>query len=68
MAKVMIKRIPWFYETGGMTNVPGEGDYIRLPNGKYFVITSIFLPFDVREVKYEDIPKDAKIHSFQECN
>ena len=62
----MIKGIPWSYETGGIAVNPKEGEYLHLPNDKYFVITSIFVPYDVIEVKRENIPQDAKIHSLQE--
>lgn len=64
----MIKGIPWFYETGSIAAIPDEGDYLHLPNGKYFVITSIFYPYDVREVKYEDIPKGKEIYYLFECD
>lgn len=66
MAKVMIKGIPWSYETGSIADFPKEGEYLHLPNDKYFVITSTFVPYDVREVKWDDIPKEAKIHYLHE--
>ena len=66
MAKVFIKGIPWPYETGSITTHLKEGEYLHLPNDKYFAITSIFVPYDVVEVKREDIPQEAKIHRLME--
>jgi hypothetical protein len=66
MAKVFIKGIPWEYETGGFATYPKEGEYLHLPNEKYFKVISIFAPYDVVEVKREDIPKEAKIHYLME--
>lgn len=66
MARVMIKGIPWEYETGSFADFPKEGEYLHLPNEKYFKVISIFVPYDVVEVKREDIPKEAKIHHLDE--
>lgn len=68
MGKVWIKGIPWPYETGGIAVNPEKGDYIHLPNGKFFLITSIFLPYDTREVKWENIPEGKKIYYLLECD
>jgi len=62
VAKVCIKGIPWDYETGSIADFPQKGEYLHLPNEKYFEVISIFVPYEVIEVKRENIPPKAKIH------
>jgi hypothetical protein len=66
MPTVMIKGIPWPYETRSIDTFPVEGDYLHLPNEKYFKVISDMVPYEVVEVKRGDIPQTAKIHYLHE--